>query len=102
MHRKAAIGVVNLTERFPSDYMLVVGGKILAEEVRIKLIKDWADHAFNPDYRLARLPEVEQFIRAHHHLPASFLMLPGRQTRGYKNPSAALISIRLTHNDRRR
>ena len=49
--------------------MLVVGGKILAEEVRIKLIKDWADHVFNPDYQLARLPEVEQFIRAHHHLP---------------------------------
>lgn len=69
VHRKAAIGVVNLTERFPSDYMLVVGGKILAEEVRIKLIKDWADHVFNPDYQLARLPEVEQFIRAHHHLP---------------------------------
>ena len=52
VHRKAAIGVVNLTERFPSDYMLVVGGKILAEEVRIKLIKDWADHVFTTDYRL--------------------------------------------------
>ena len=32
---KAAVGVVNMNERVPSDYMLVVGGKILAEEVRI-------------------------------------------------------------------
>ena len=69
VHRKAAIGVVNLTERFPSDYMLVVGGKILAEEVRIKLIKDWADHFFTTGYRLKTLPEVEHFIHTHHHLP---------------------------------
>jgi hypothetical protein len=69
VHRKAAIGVVNMNERIPSDYMLAVGGKILAEEVRIKLIKDWADYVFAPDYRLRSLPDVEAFIQAHHHLP---------------------------------
>jgi hypothetical protein len=69
VHRKAAIGVVNINERIPSDYMLVVGGKVLAEEVRVKLIKDWADHVFSPDYRLKHLPELEAFIYAHHHLP---------------------------------
>jgi hypothetical protein len=69
VHRKAAVGVVNLNERIPSDYMLVVGGKVLAEEVRIKLIKDWADHVFTPDYQLKGLPAVEAFIRAHRHLP---------------------------------
>ncbi len=69
VHRKAAIGVVNIKERIPSDYMLVVGGKILAEEVRIKLIKDWADHIFTTDYQLKRLPEIEHFIQTHHHLP---------------------------------
>jgi hypothetical protein len=52
VHRKAAIGVVNMNERPPSDYMLVVGGKILAEEVRIKLIKEWSDYVFAPNYRL--------------------------------------------------
>ena len=69
VHRKAAIGVVNMNERIPSDYMLVVGGKILAEEVRIKAIKDWADYVFAPNYRLQALPQVEAFIRTHHHLP---------------------------------
>ncbi len=40
VHRSAAIGVVNINENIPSGYKLVVGGNILAEEVRIKLIKD--------------------------------------------------------------
>lgn len=67
--RGIAIGVNNLTERLPTDYKLTVGGKILAEEVRIKLIKDWADDVFEPAYPLQSLAEVESFIRAEHHLP---------------------------------
>lgn len=70
VHRKAAIGVSSINERLPSDYTLVVGGKILAEEVRIKLMKDWSDYVFNADYTLKPLPEVERFIHTHHHLPA--------------------------------
>lgn len=69
VHRSAVIGVVNINENIPSGYKLVVGGKILAEEVRIKLIKDWADYVFEPDYRLKSLPEVEAFIHANHRLP---------------------------------
>ena len=64
-----AIGLNSLTERLPTDYKLTVGGKILAEEVRIKLIKDWADYVFEPTYRLKTLPEVEAFIRTERHLP---------------------------------
>lgn len=67
--RGIAVGVNSVTERLPADYRLVVGGKVLAEEVRIKLIKDWADYVFHPDYRLATLPEVESYIRTHQHLP---------------------------------
>lgn len=67
--RGIAVGVNNLTERLPTDYKLVVGGKILAEEVRIKQIKDWADFVFQPDYQLKPLPEVEGFIKTHRHLP---------------------------------
>lgn len=67
--RGIAVGVTNLTERLPTDYRLVVGGKILAEEVRIKLIKDWADFVFHPNYRLTTLPEVARYIRSHQHLP---------------------------------
>lgn len=69
VHRSAAIGTVNIIENIPSGYKLVVGGKILAEEVRIKLIKNWADYGFAPDYRLDQLPEIERFIQANHHLP---------------------------------
>lgn len=47
----------------------MVGGKILAEEVRIKLIKDWADYVFAKDYPLKSLTEVEEFIRDNHRLP---------------------------------
>ncbi len=67
--RGIAVGVNNVTERLPTEYKLVVGGKILAEEVRIKLMKDWADFVFHPDYRLKTLPEVEGFIKTHRHLP---------------------------------
>lgn len=64
-----AIGTVSITTPIPLEYRLAVGGKILAEEVRIKLIKDWADYAFEPTYRLRPLPEVEAFIQTRHHLP---------------------------------
>lgn len=67
--RGIAVGMNSVTERLPTEYKLVVGGKILAEEVRIKQIKDWADYVFQPDYQLQTLPEVERFIRAHRHLP---------------------------------
>lgn len=69
VHRRAVIGLVNIDQMpRPDDYTLMVGGKILAEEVRIKLIKDWADYVFEPDYRLKSLPEVEAFIRNNHRL----------------------------------
>ena len=67
--RGIAVGINNLTERLPTGYQLAVGGKILAEEVRIRQIKDWADYVFQPDYQLKTLPEVEGFIKIHRHLP---------------------------------
>jgi hypothetical protein len=69
VHRSAAIGVVDINERIPSGYKLVVGGKILAEEVRITLVKDWPDYVFDKDYPLPRLADLEQFIHTNHHLP---------------------------------
>ena len=70
VHRRAVIGLVSIDQMpRPDDYTLMVGGKILAEEVRIKLIKDWADYVFAKDYPLKSLTEVEAFIHANHHLP---------------------------------
>jgi len=65
VHRSAVIGLVNIIAMpRPNDYMLLVGGKILAEEVRIKLIKDWADYVFAKDYPLKSLTEVRRSERA--------------------------------------
>jgi hypothetical protein len=69
VHRSAAIGTVNFADAIPGGYKLVVGGKILAEEIRVKLIKDWADYVFAPSYRLKSLGEVEDHIRTHRRLP---------------------------------
>ena len=67
--RGIAVEGNNVTERLPTEYMLVVEGKILAAEVRIKMIKNWADYVFQPGYQLKTLPEIEGFIKTHHHLP---------------------------------
>jgi hypothetical protein len=69
VHRSAAIGVVHMDERIPNGYRLVVGGNILAEEVRVKLIGEWSDYVFEPSYPLRSLTEVEAFIQANRHLP---------------------------------
>jgi hypothetical protein len=58
------------TSSFPTsaDYELVVGGGIMAEEVRVNL-QPWPDYVFADDYRLTPLAEVEQYIAANRHLP---------------------------------
>ena len=67
--RGAVIGMNSITDRLPTDYRLAVGGKILAEEIRVKQIADWADYVFDTDYQLRSLPELEDYINTHHHLP---------------------------------
>lgn len=64
-----AINTSAMTAPIPTGYRLAVGGKIIAEEVRVRLIKNWSDYVFRPDYRLAPLPDIEGYIRAHGHLP---------------------------------
>lgn len=67
--RGAIIGLMNLDEPPSADYKLAVGGKILAEEIRVRLVKDWPDRVFSTDYPLLSLPELEDYIRTHRHLP---------------------------------
>lgn len=57
-------GTVNV-----SAYNLFVNGGILTEEVRVMLKNDWADYVFAEDYNLAKLEEVETFIKENKHLP---------------------------------
>jgi hypothetical protein len=52
-----------------SGYKLVVDGKVLAEELRIKLSQDWPDYVFADDYPLMPLSHLEQLIKRERHLP---------------------------------
>jgi lambda repressor-like predicted transcriptional regulator len=53
----------------PLNYKLAVGGKIIAEELKVQSQSAWPDYVFKPTYKLTPLPELEQFIKTHQHLP---------------------------------
>jgi hypothetical protein len=52
-----------------TGYLLSVNGKIISEEVRVELDTNWPDYVFEKDYGLIPLPQLENFIRQHKHLP---------------------------------
>ena len=69
-HFNAKSGVVRLgTGQAAAGYMLNVGGKIIAEEIRVQLKTAWPDYVFADNYLLKPLSEVEQFIKINKHLP---------------------------------
>jgi hypothetical protein len=49
------------------DYRLSVDGRIRCTEV--KVYSGWADHVFDPDYKLMPLHDVDAYIAANGHLP---------------------------------
>ncbi len=61
----------------PSTYKLGVGGRIICEELKVKLQSaGWPDYVFTKNYKLKSLDEVENFIKVNHHLPN----IPAAQT----------------------
>ncbi len=61
----------------PSTYKLGVGGRIICEELKVKLQSaGWPDYVFAKNYKLKPLEEVEKFIKINHHLPN----IPAAQT----------------------
>ncbi|WP_130733477.1 hypothetical protein [Flavobacterium sp. J27] len=53
----------------PSGYKLAVGGKIIAEELKVQLQSaPWPDYVFANDYSLPTLQEVELHIQENGHL----------------------------------
>lgn len=59
------------TTNTPSGYKLYVETGILTEKVKvaIKTSANWADYVFADNYALQPLPQVEEYIRTHKHLP---------------------------------
>lgn len=53
-----------------SAYKLTVSGKILCEEVKVKLRSaGWPDYVFHRNYKLRPLADLQTFIRQNNHLP---------------------------------
>jgi trimeric autotransporter adhesin len=53
-----------------SAYKLTVTGKIICEELKVKLVSSvWPDYVFDKKYKLKSLSEVEKFIAKNNHLP---------------------------------
>ncbi|MBS7563818.1 hypothetical protein KHS38_05330 [Mucilaginibacter sp. Bleaf8] len=50
-------------------YKLAVAGKLIAEEVNVKLQASWPDYVFKPTYKLPPLKEVKSYIDKNKHLP---------------------------------
>jgi len=57
------------TSYIPTDYVVAVGGDIIAEGVRVELETNWPDYVFTSTYNLMPLAQVEQFIEENGHLP---------------------------------
>lgn len=57
------------TAQTPPGYKLYVGGKVLCEELTVKLEQEWPDYVFKEDYERMSLKEVEAYITKHKHLP---------------------------------
>jgi len=61
---------IGTNSALPAGYKLGVGGKVICEELKVKLQSSvWPDYVFAADYKLASLKEVEKFIQQNKHLP---------------------------------
>jgi hypothetical protein len=61
----------------PSTYKLGVGGRIICEELKVKLQSSgWPDYVFAKNYKLKPLDELENYINQNKHLPN----IPAAQT----------------------
>lgn len=62
-------GVGIASSYIPNGYKLAVNGKLIAEDIRVKLRSTWPDYVFDSARVLTPLPVVAQFVQEHHHLP---------------------------------
>ncbi len=72
-------------------YMLSVKGKIIAEEVKVKLNSEWPDYVFSEKYHLLSINDLKNYIKANKHLPG----LPSEAEVKNKDIDLLDINIRL-------
>lgn len=63
-----AIMIGNSTPK-ATGYLVNVGGKIIAEEVRVQLKNAWPDYVFEKNYAKLSINELEKYVAQHKHLP---------------------------------
>ncbi len=66
---KGVVKIGDVPESKAKDYVLVVGGKAICEEVKVQVKSMWPDYVFDKSYNLLSLEEVEKYIQQHKHLP---------------------------------
>ena len=57
------------TTIMPSGYKLAVNGKIICEEVNVKLFQNWPDYVFDKKYKLMSIEDLQEFTKKEKHLP---------------------------------
>lgn len=53
----------------PSAYQVAIKGKLICEEVFVKLRGQWPDYVFDRNYELMPLSELKKYIEVNNHLP---------------------------------
>lgn len=85
-----------------TGYLASIGGKLIAEEVRVDLKAVWPDYVFDKDYSLLSLDELEQFVVKHNHLPgipdagsiqSNGIMLGEMQTKTMEKVEEAMLYL---------
>jgi len=53
----------------PAGFLVAIKGKVIAEEIHVKLSTKWPDYVFSSDYKLMTMSELSNYISRHKHLP---------------------------------
>ncbi len=62
-------GNVGIGTTDTKGYKLGVNGKIICEEINVKLYGTWFDHVFDKKYKLMSIEELQEFTKREKHLP---------------------------------
>lgn len=90
IYRSGNVSIGTSTGR--SGYSLAVKGGIVTDRFFIQLCETagWCDYVFDPDYPLADLYEVEQYIKVNRHLPGTITQSEVTQQGGIEMRSVKL------------